>query len=81
MIDCSDALPVTRQAKALGIARSWVYDAPPPVTAEAMKLSAGSRTAFRSPLCGRADAAGTAAARRRRRRPPACLDVDEADGD
>ncbi len=38
MIDRDHELPITRQAKALGVARSLVYDAPRPVSAEDMKL-------------------------------------------
>ncbi len=38
MIDRDHDLPITRQAKALGVARSSVYDAPRPVSAEDMKL-------------------------------------------
>ena len=38
MIDRDHDLPITRQAKALGVARSSVYYAPRPVSAEDMKL-------------------------------------------
>ena len=38
MIDRDHDLPITRQAKALGVARSSVYYMPRPVSAEDMKL-------------------------------------------
>ena len=38
MIDRDHELPITRQAKALGVARSSVYYTPRPVAAEDLKL-------------------------------------------
>ena len=81
MIDREHDLPITGQAKVLGISRGSVYYLPRPVPAAdlaAMRRMDEMHLEF--PFAGSRMAAGSAEQGRHPDRPPACRDPDEANG-
>ena len=82
MIDRSHDLPLSRQAKALGISRGSVYYLPRAVPAADLALMRRiDELHLELPVRGQPDAAGHADWRKARGRAPARRDADEADGD
>ena len=81
MIDRSDDLPVSRQAKALGISRSSVYYLPRPVSAEDLSVMHRiDKLHLDYPFAGSPMLQSFLVREGLRDWPPACSHTDEADG-